>query len=72
MDKRFAIIGIIVILLSVGFSGCEEKSSGNGDNNEPGFYTYENTEKGISIEYPDTWNKYENPPQAPSVLVLFT
>ena len=72
MDKRFAIIGIIVMLLSVGFSGCEEKSSGNGDNNEPGFYTYENTEKGISIEYPDTWNKYENPPQVPGVLALFS
>ena len=72
MKKQLMIVGIIAILLSVGFSGCEEKSSENGDNNEPGFYTYENTEKGISIEYPDTWNKYENPQQAPDVLVLFT
>jgi len=69
MKKQLVIIGIIAILLSVGFSGCEE-SSENGDNDEPGFYTYENTEKGISIEYPDTWNKYENPLQ--DVLVLFS
>jgi len=75
MKKQLMIVGIIAILLAVGFSGCEEKSSENGDNNEPGFYTYENAEKGISIEYPATWNKwnkYEDPPQAPSVLVLFT
>jgi len=72
MKKQLVIVGIIAILLSVGFSGCEEESSENGDNNEPGFYTYENTEKGISIEYPDTWNKYENPQQVPGVLVLFS
>ena len=72
MKKQLVIVGIIAILLAVGFSGCEEKSSENGDNNEPGFYTYENTEKGISIEYPDTWDKYEDPPQAEGVLVLFT
>jgi len=71
MKKQLMMAGIIAILLSVGFSGCEE-SSENGDNDEPGFYTYENTEKGISIEYPDTWNKYENPQQVPGVLVLFS
>jgi len=72
MKKQLVIVGMIVILLTVGFSGCQEKSSENEDNNEPGFYTYENTEKGISIEYPDTWNKYENLPQVPDVLVLFS
>jgi len=72
MKKRLVAVGIVVMLLAVGFSGCEEKNSENGDNNEPGFYTYENTEKGISIEYLDTWNKYENPPQAPGVLALFS
>jgi len=72
MKKQLVIVGIIAILLAVGFSGCEEKTSENGDSNEPGFYTYENTEKGISIEYPDTWNKYENPQQVPDVLALFS
>ena len=72
MKKQLLIVVIMLVLLSVGFSGCEEKSSENGDNNEPDFYTYENTEKGISIEYPDTWNKYENPPQVPDVLALFS
>jgi hypothetical protein len=72
MKKQLVMVGIVVILLTVGFSGCQEKSSENGDNNEPGFYTYENTEKGISIEYPDTWNKYEDPQQVPDVLVLFS
>ncbi len=72
MKKQLVIVGIVILLLAVGLSGCQEKSSENGDNNEPDFYTYENTEKGISIEYPDTWNKYENPQQVPGVLVLFS
>ena len=70
MKKQILTVVIMLVLLAVGFSGCEEKISENGDNNEPDFYTYENTEKGISIEYPDTWNKYENPLQ--DVLVLFS
>lgn len=72
MKKQLLIVVIMLVLLSVGLSGCEEKSSENGDNNEPDFYTYENTEKGVSIEYPDTWNKYENPQQVPGVLALFS
>jgi len=72
MKKQLLIVVIMLVLLAVGFSGCEEKSSENGNNNEPDFYTYENTEKGVSIEYPDTWNKYENPPQVPDVLALFS
>jgi len=35
MKKQLVIVGIIAILLAAGFSGCEEKSSENGDNNEP-------------------------------------
>ncbi|GAI33931.1 unnamed protein product, partial [marine sediment metagenome] len=70
--KELLIVGIIVMMLVVGLSGCEEKSSENGDNNEPSFYTYENIENGIRIEYPTLWNKYENPPQVPDVTVLFS
>lgn len=69
MKKQLVMVGIVIILFVVSFSGCEE--SGNEDNNESGFYTYENIENGISIEYPATWNKYENPPQVPNVLILF-
>ncbi|MEA2055232.1 MAG: PsbP-related protein, partial [Candidatus Thermoplasmatota archaeon] len=72
MKKQLVIVGIAVLLLVVSLCGCEEKSSENGDSNEPTFYTYENTEKGISIEYPATWIKQENPPQAEEILVLFT
>lgn len=72
MKKQLVVGGIIVLLLAVSLSGCEEKSSENGDSNEPSFYTYENTEKGISMEYPATWIKQENPPQAEEILVLFT
>lgn len=72
MKKELLIVGIIVMMLVVGLSGCEEKSSENGDNNEPSFYTYENVENGVSIEYPTLWNKYENPPEVPDVLVLFS
>jgi len=60
------------MILLVFLSGCGEKSSENKDNNESSFYTYENIENGISIEYPATWNKYENPPQLPDITVLFS
>jgi hypothetical protein len=66
------IIVIIILLGCVFISGCIDQTSENGDSNEPSFYTYENTEKGISIDYPATWTKYENPPQVEGVLVLFT
>ena len=65
-------IGIILLILFVFLSGCGEKSSENNDNNISNFSIYENAEKGISIEYPSTWNKYENPPQVPDVTVLFS
>ena len=69
----FSPIIVISILLSCVFiSGCINQTSENGDSNEPDFYTYENTEKGINIDYPATWNKYENPPQVADVLVLFS
>jgi len=71
MNKKFIVFGMAVVLIVVGLSGCEEKSSENGDNNESSFSSYENTENGISIEYPTTWNKYENPPEVPDVSVLF-
>jgi len=66
------IIVISILLGCVFISGCIDQTSENGDSNEPDFYTYENTEKGINIDYPATWNKYENPPQVADVLVLFS
>ena len=60
------IIVVLILLGCVFISGCTDQ------NNETGFYTYENAQRGIIIEYPVTWTKYENPPQIPDVLVLFT
>jgi len=71
MRKELILIGSIVLLF-VFLSGCGEKSSEKSENNESSFSTYENMQKGISIEYPSTWNKYENPPQLPGVTVLFS
>lgn len=71
MKKQLPVVGIIVIVLVLFVSGCQE-SSENENDDEPSFSTYENTEKGFSIEYPTTWNKYENPPEVPDVDVLFT
>ena len=71
MKKKTIVFGMAVVLIFVGLGGCGEKSSENGDNNESSFFSYENTENGISIEYPTTWNKYDNPPEVPDVLVLF-
>ena len=61
------IIVISIMLGCVFISGCTDQ---NNEKNEPDFYTYENIEKGISIDYPATWNKYENP--ISDVLVLFS
>lgn len=72
MKKRLSIVGIIVIALFVCFSGCQENNSNNEDKNISGFSTYEDIENGFSIEYPATWNKYENPSQVQDVNVLFT
>lgn len=71
MRKQLILIGIIVLVF-VFLSGCGENSSDNSENNEASFSTYENMEKGISIDYPSTWNKYENPPEVPDVTVLFS
>ena len=71
MRKELISIGSIVLLFVL-LSGCGENSSEKSENNESSFSTYENMEKGISIEYPSTWNKYENPPQVPDVTVLFS
>ena len=72
MKKQLLIVVIALVSVAVGLSGCTKQTPENGDGNEPAFYTYENTEKGISIDYPATWTKYENPPHAEGVLVLFT
>lgn len=69
MKKQLLFLGSIIIVLVLLLSGCQESTE---DNNTSGFSAYENTEKGFSIEYPTTWNMYENPTQAPGVDTLFS
>ena len=69
MKKQLLVLGSILVVLVLLLSGCQESTE---DNNTSGFSTYENVEKGFSIEYPTTWNKYENPTQAPGVDTLFS
>ena len=65
-------INFNLIIVTAIMLGCIFISGCTNQNNESSFYTYENAQRGISIEYPVTWIKYENPPQIPDVLVLFT
>ncbi len=71
MKKQLPSVGIIVIVLVLLVSGCQELSENENDD-VSSFSTYANIEKGFSIEYPTTWSKYENPVQVPDVDVLFT
>ena len=71
MKTRLIAIGSIFVVLALSISGCQE-SSENENDHESSFSNYENTEKSFIIEYPKTWNKYENPPEVPDVDVLFT
>lgn len=65
------VVGIVVLLVLTCLSGCMEQEAEDEDK-EISFLTYENEEKGLSIEYPENWTKQEHPPQVPTVLVLFT
>ena len=69
--RNFGWIVIIVIISEcILISGCiEQTPETGGDNNEYGFYTYEDADVGISIEYPVMWVKLEKP--SSDVLVSF-
>ncbi len=71
MKKQLIIVGIIVIL-GLSLAGCQEENSSNDNDNISNYSNYENSEIGVEIEYPSTWNKYENPPEVPGVTVLFS
>lgn len=63
MNKHLIVIGIVVLLICVGLSGCTEQTSKNGETTEEsegGFFTYENTQYDVRIKYPDTWAKKED------------
>ena len=54
------IIALAILLGCVFISGCTGQTPETGEKHEAGFYTYENTQYGFKINYPDTWTKKEN------------
>ena len=70
MKKQIHLLAVIVILIVLFLSGCQE-SSEDENNDVSKFSNYTNQEKKFSIEYPSEWNKYENPAEIPDVDVLF-
>lgn len=66
------IVFTAIIIGCIFISGCLDQTSENGNNGEDQeavFITYEDTLRGISIKYLDTWVKLENP--SSDILVTF-
>ncbi|MEF8879002.1 MAG: PsbP-related protein [Candidatus Thermoplasmatota archaeon] len=71
LKKKLLILVVITLFVLTCLSGCTDKGT-NGKKEKISFVTYTNEEKGIRIEYPETWQKQENPTYAANVDVLFT
>ena len=54
MNKKLFLLILLIFVLM--FIGCNEQDE-PADQNDAKFLTYENTEQGVRIEYPETWTK---------------
>jgi len=73
MSNKVFLSSIFAILTLVGcifIGGCTEQTSENGEKDESGYLTYENTQYNLKIKYPDNWMKQEN--YLPNTVVVFS